>query len=252
MLGRVLLVLWLWWGFWGFSFGFERVLIAIYCNSIPILWVQEPHFFQRQSEVRDCEMVTDKPDKILGQASAESGKGESPTGSRQWVTTGSKRRSISCFHWYCNLLSWSSVLYFWPSVLPRLAYVCCARRPVSFQGNDLARLEETSRDVSLCKASYIFLPLQAQNRRVAHRGCNHRDLVAALYFFIKKLFQEEWNLQRGKGQSWKTSCIILRLNLEGLNLIQHRVGWYYILYAQSPCWGNPYLCGFQMQLEKSH
>lgn len=184
MLGRVLLVLWLWWGFWGFSFGFERVLIAIYCNSIPILWVKEPHFFQRQSEVGDCEMVTDKPDKILGQASEESGKIRKGRKSHWLKAVGNHWQQTQiylCFHWYCNIFSWSSVLYFWPSILSRLAYVCCARRPVSFQANDLGRLEESSRDVSPCKASYIFLPLQTQNRRMAHQGCNHRDLVAALY-----------------------------------------------------------------------
>ena len=66
--------------FWGcFGFVFERVLIAIYCNSVSLLWVKEPHFFRRHPEVRDSEMATDKPDKFLGQASAESGKGEGPT-----------------------------------------------------------------------------------------------------------------------------------------------------------------------------
>lgn len=62
-----------------FGFVFERVLIAIYCNSVPFLWVNEPHFLQRHPKVRDCEMATDKPDEFLGQASAESGEREGPT-----------------------------------------------------------------------------------------------------------------------------------------------------------------------------
>lgn len=37
----------------------------------------------------------------------------------------------------------------------------------------------------LCKASYIFLPLQTHTRRGAPQGCNYTDLVADLDFTIK-------------------------------------------------------------------
>lgn len=52
---------------------------GVNCNSVPLLWVKEPHFFQRRPKVRDHKTATDKPDKFLGAASAESGKGEGPT-----------------------------------------------------------------------------------------------------------------------------------------------------------------------------
>lgn len=57
---------------------------------------------------------------------------------------------------------------------------------------DSARLEESSRDVTLREASYIFLPFQTQNRSVADKGCNHMDLVAALDFSIKTSTKEKF------------------------------------------------------------